>query len=415
MKKNQPDSHHDISKEEVMNIGLPRYFNIEFLPDYIKISKKRPSIHAVFTFTIAVLIVLASLLVRDTEKSQLGIMFAVIFYLPALVFIVLSIYYWVNSTYIFASKKTIEIKQHPLPWFGNKKIDVTEIKQLFSSRYISDSRNSDNSKRTVSYSVDIITLGGATYTFLSRLKESNHALFIEQEIEEYLGIEDIRVRGELSPHKNISAPSLKDMLAIAKGEITENEYISIQHKKEKIETYSLPKMMEIFNNYDHLKITRRWYRKSAWLMLVGGIVWLAIIGFTEELHMASSINIDDYVKLFVLSVAPVAFILVAFVQFVNKTEIFVSKEVLIVRHYPIPWFGSFKISSENIKQLYAKEKIKSSGDNIITEYATHLISHDNKEIVLVKSLKDRKHALFIEQEIEKYLNIKDKKVRGELG
>ena len=36
------------------------------------------------------------------------------------------------------------------------------------------------------------------------------------------------------------------------------------------------------------------------------------------------------------------------------------------------------------------------------------------DYIMISKISEHKQALFIEQEIEKYLNIKDKKVRGEL-
>ena len=100
---------------------------------------------------------------------------------------------FLNKTHIYTSKNAIEIKQRPLPWLGNMRIDVANIAQLFSKRVLK--RSGSNTSAT--YEVHVITSDNQEIKLVSGLAKKEQAWFIENNIEKYLGIEDAAVRGEL--------------------------------------------------------------------------------------------------------------------------------------------------------------------------------------------------------------------------
>ena len=73
------------------------------------------------------------------------------------------------------------------------------------------------------------------------------------------------------------------------------------------------------------------------------------------------------------------------------------------------------MNSSGIRQLYSKEKTTDNRDtNRISQYELRVITHDKKEVKLLSGLESPKQVLFIEQAIEKFLRIEDKKVNGEV-
>jgi Tfp pilus assembly PilM family ATPase len=68
----------------------------------------------------------------------------------------------------------------------------------------------------------------------------------------------------------------------------------------------------------------------------------------------------------------------------------------------------------DLKQLYAKEKVSSSRNGTSITYEVH-VTRSGRNIKLVSGLESSEQAVYIEQEIEKYLNIKDIPVKGELA
>jgi hypothetical protein len=100
---------------------------------------------------------------------------------------------WINRTRIRVDQGRISVRHGPLPWLGNKDLDGSTLKQLYSKEKVSRGRNSTS----ITYEVHAITNTGKNVKLVSGLESSEQALYIEQEIERYFGIEDAPVRGQI--------------------------------------------------------------------------------------------------------------------------------------------------------------------------------------------------------------------------
>lgn len=100
---------------------------------------------------------------------------------------------WLNRTRIAVDQGRISVRHGPLPWLGNKDLDGSTLKQVYSKEKISRGRNSTST----TYEVHAITASGKNEKLLSGLETSEQALYIEQEIERYFRIEDAPVRGQI--------------------------------------------------------------------------------------------------------------------------------------------------------------------------------------------------------------------------
>ena len=99
----------------------------------------------------------------------------------------------------------------------------------------------------------------------------------------------------------------------------------------------------------------------------------------------------------------------------NVTDITATRQDITVKHKPLPWLGNKTINARDIKQLYGKEKVTTNRNSTSVSYEIHVITHSGADTTLVTGLETSQQALFIEQEIEKFLNIKNAPVRGEIG
>lgn len=101
----------------------------------------------------------------------------------------------------------------------------------------------------------------------------------------------------------------------------------------------------------------------------------------------------------------------------NTTEISVSRQLLTIRHKPmwVPFFRNRDVGASEIKQLYSKQYVAGTVNNQPKfAYELRLQTTDNKDTRLLHGLKSPEQAQYLEQEIEKYLRIKDVQVLGEL-
>lgn len=103
---------------------------------------------------------------------------------------------FLNRTYIDISFRDIAIRHRPVPWWGGKKISLTDVEQVFSKEKAHRQKNGTR----YTYQVLFRDHRGKDTKMVSGLEKPEQALYIEQEIESTLGIEDKPVTGELSSY-----------------------------------------------------------------------------------------------------------------------------------------------------------------------------------------------------------------------
>lgn len=100
---------------------------------------------------------------------------------------------YLNKSIITVNDAVVRVETKPMPFpGGNKTINAEDIEQVFVKQKITRGKNGSS----VSYNV-MVNLPGTGYKELVRnLEKSEFAMYIEQEIESYLGIENRPMPGE---------------------------------------------------------------------------------------------------------------------------------------------------------------------------------------------------------------------------
>jgi len=87
----------------------------------------------------------------------------------------------------------LHLRHAPLPWWGRLTLPVAEITQLYCKKFVQKTRYS----MIVNYEVWVLLRNGQSVRLLENVAQGNQALFIEQALENTLGISDQPVAGEL--------------------------------------------------------------------------------------------------------------------------------------------------------------------------------------------------------------------------
>jgi hypothetical protein len=176
----------------------------------------------------------------------------------------------------------------------------------------------------------------------------------------------------------------------------------------------LPDKIYLQHTGTDLVITRKWFGLKTLMMTAFVIFWDGFLVFWYHKVLPGG---DMMVKLFPLLHVGVGVWLTYYTLagYINKTLVRINYERISVRHRPLPYWGHKTLLSRDIKQLYSKEKISRSSNRETITYEVHAMTHSGKSIKLVPYMASSEQALFVEQEIEKYLGIKDKPVRGEIS
>lgn len=100
---------------------------------------------------------------------------------------------FVNKTVIDVDMSGVRVKHGPLPWGGNHDLARRDVDQL----YCVEKATRNNNSTSTSYTVRARLRDGKSLDFLKDLDDLEQALFVEQEIEDALRIEDRRMAGEV--------------------------------------------------------------------------------------------------------------------------------------------------------------------------------------------------------------------------
>lgn len=171
----------------------------------------------------------------------------------------------------------------------------------------------------------------------------------------------------------------------------------------------MPRQISLRHTGIDLEITRRWFGLNIVFATVFVIVWNGIL-YSQYQEAVASRDWGALPKLHVL--AGLALTCYVIAGYVNKTVIWVSHQRIRIRHRPLPWWGQKTISASNLKQLYSKDSGWSDSQK---KYSVHAVTRDGRNTKVVGGLATSEQAVFIEQEIEKYLGIKDRPIRDEIG
>jgi hypothetical protein len=144
---------------------------------------------AIIAVTIGMIQKMQSLMASGSETLMLeacGIVMLAMWYTP--------LAHILNKTHFIVSRGMIEVRHRPLPWPGNKKLIIKNIKQLYVREKV---RIVEGERRSQEFYYEVrAILRRRHVTLYGPLQSSEQAFYIEQKIEEYLGIEDVPVAGE---------------------------------------------------------------------------------------------------------------------------------------------------------------------------------------------------------------------------
>ena len=107
-----------------------------------------------------------------------------------------------NRTELRASAAEIDIRRGPLPWRGaRRRVRRADVRQLFAREVITRTNTDSNDGRKVrerrSYALEALDPTGRRRRLIGGLSSPDQALWFERELEGVLGIENVRVAGEV--------------------------------------------------------------------------------------------------------------------------------------------------------------------------------------------------------------------------
>lgn len=197
-----------------------------------------------------------------------------------------------------------------------------------------------------------------------------------------------------------------------------DEEIFPEWKRSKPEMF-IPEGMEVLKLTSELDIQFDWYnsqsKKGMGFKTFFTFMWnIMLLPFVLGAFSSGQYEVLLFASIHIL--VGLGFIGNLVSTFINKTNISVTKRFIEIKQKPIPSFlkKNIKIPTEDVAQLYVTKYVSSTTNGVANHaHALYAITKDGKKYALIKGM-NKETQLYLEQEIELFLNIEDVKIKGEV-
>ena len=189
-----------------------------------------------------------------------------------------------------------------------------------------------------------------------------------------------------------------------------------------------PPSIHIENQNQPLKITYKWrktnkFRSKIIFAIIFNLISFFILVIAILILWQAKGDLSIALILLILIFVNLIMAYNTLIHLVNTTKITANTNTLTIQHGPLPqlegnMFGSNKtLSLKDISQIYCVKKrtntYPSNKKAIRPSYKLQAITTTNKKINLLISISNINEALYIEQELKRFLEIKDQSVAEE--
>ncbi len=180
-------------------LGLPEGMTLQHDEHYLRVRWRWFTLAEIATVLVCALLAGAALALYNETKSSyandsvwlilflilcfLGVSIALLYYSLALL---------INTTTITVQHGLLSIQHAPLPWWGSRTLPAEEFQQFYCKQHVSRGKYGPS----FTYELHAILRNKQRIKLLSGISEPEKVLFLEQLIEDHLGVVDRPVIGE---------------------------------------------------------------------------------------------------------------------------------------------------------------------------------------------------------------------------
>ncbi|MAT14672.1 MAG: hypothetical protein CMJ46_05305 [Planctomyces sp.] len=183
---------------------------------------------------------------------------------------------------------------------------------------------------------------------------------------------------------------------------------------------SRPDKYELNEYHGVLHITWKWFTWASVFLIFFTLFWngIAFAVFGGFLFGA----IEEGGWMFLIALFPLIHVSIGLLlayytvaTLFNRTTIMVSPHHMLIKHGPIPWRGAELDDTKDIDQLFCQENIHRNKNSTSHTYDVKARLASGKEVKLLSRLENVQEAVFLEQQIERFLGIEDRRIAGEVS
>jgi hypothetical protein len=175
-----------------------------------------------------------------------------------------------------------------------------------------------------------------------------------------------------------------------------------------------PEKVSIQNDAQSARLVQRWFSFKFIFLALFALFWDGFLIFWYGAALLAGASWIMLVFPLVHLAVGIGITYYTIAGFINRTVVEVNRETLSVWFEPLPWFGKRKLSTAGVTQLYCKEKIVRHKNGYSIQYVLYAVTAANTQVKLLGGLDDSNTAIFLEQQLERWLKIEDRPVAGEI-
>ena len=179
---------------------------------------------------------------------------------------------------------------------------------------------------------------------------------------------------------------------------------------------AMPPKIQVETTSGGFEVSWRWLKFQVFFLIPFCIAWDSFLFFWYAQALGGAGDEAGWIMV----VFPIAHVAVGvgltwytLALLVNRTRLSVMRGFLRVKIGPLPWRGNLRVPSSALAQLFVKEKVHHHSNGVSRTYHVWAILRDGTQKKLVSGLDELDQALWLEQEIENWLGIRDQPVPGE--
>jgi hypothetical protein len=182
------------------DVPMPPRFAVERRPGGVEIRRRwfRPSCWILLLFCLVwdgfLVVWYAGAFGSDGSFSWCFVLFPVLHVAAGICVTWFTLASLCNTTVLRVDRGTLTIRHGPIWWPGDGTYAQQDLTQLFAKRHLRSSQRGSSA----TYSLWAVLADGTTRKLLGILPEPEHVLWLEQQLERALGIEDEAVDGEMT-------------------------------------------------------------------------------------------------------------------------------------------------------------------------------------------------------------------------
>lgn len=127
------------------DISQPKRIKLDYYDEYMRISLQWRGIVSIFLTLLLMVwiygVVTIGFEILKNSPDGLAIIVVMLFAAVSCSFTYCMLANWLNKTEVFVSHNLMEIKNGPIPWKGNKRLEIGEVEQFYVTTRITGNRD----------------------------------------------------------------------------------------------------------------------------------------------------------------------------------------------------------------------------------------------------------------------------------